>query len=211
MRKATTSNGLILMLAFISGFSIMSIELLGGKVLAPYFGNSIYVWGSTITVFMVALSLGYLLGGNLSAHHPSLKQFARFYLFGALFLLPLIFAGKPIMDFTFLWIDDPRYGSLVAAILLFFIPTVILGMISPYAVRLMVKNEQHSGQIAGRLYFVSTLGSALGTLATSFYLVLWWEINTILLTLTALLLLAGIFAYRLDTAPLFHEVELDVD
>lgn len=74
-----------------------------------------------------------------------------------------------------------------------------------------MKNEQHSGQIAGRLYFVSTLGSALGTLATSFYLVLWWEINTILLTLTALLLLAGIFAYRLDTAPLFHEVELDVD
>ncbi|OJI24463.1 hypothetical protein VVNSV5830_01638 [Vibrio vulnificus] len=115
------------------------------------------------------------------------------------------------MDVTFLWIEDPRYGSLVAAILLFFIPTVILGMISPYAVRLMVKNEQHSGQIAGRLYFVSTLGSALGTLATSFYLVLWWEINTILLTLTALLLLAGIFAYRLDTAPLFHEVELDVD
>ncbi|MGI9827797.1 hypothetical protein [Vibrio vulnificus] len=64
MRKATTSNGLILMLAFISGFSIMSIELLGGKVLAPYFGNSIYVWGSIITVFMVALSLGYLLGAT---------------------------------------------------------------------------------------------------------------------------------------------------
>ena len=77
-------------------------------------------------------------------------------------------------------LEDPRYGSLFAAIFLFFIPTSILGMISPYAVRLMVQNEAHSGQMAGLLYFISTLGSAAGTLGTSFYFVLWFEVNQIL-------------------------------
>ena len=67
----------------------------------------------------------------------------------------------------------------------------MLGMISPYSVRLLVRTTEESGNVAGRLYFVSTAGSALGTLGTSFYFVLWWEINTILTLLTATLVLAG--------------------
>jgi len=89
-------------------------------------------------------------------------------------------------------LEDPRYGSLFAAIFLFFIPTSILGMISPYAVRLMVQNEAHSGQMAGLLYFISTLGSAAGTLGTSFYFVLWFEVNQILWGAIFTLLLAGL-------------------
>ena len=65
-------NRLVLCLAFVSGFIIMAIELLGGRILAPYFGSSIYVWGSIITVFMLSLSIGYLLGGRLSLHNPNL-------------------------------------------------------------------------------------------------------------------------------------------
>ena len=70
----------------------------------------------------------------------------------------------------------------------------ILGMIAPYSIRLLVENEQHSGKVAGLLYFVSTLGSALGTLATSFYLVLIFEINEILLTTSVILIISGIVA-----------------
>ena len=69
------------------------------------------------------------------------------------------------------------------------VPTIILGMISPYSVRLLVESIERSGQVAGRLYFVSTLGSSLGTLATSFYLVLHFEINSILVILTLALVL----------------------
>ena len=98
------------------------------------------------------------------------------------------------MDAVFMAIDDPRYGSLLASMLLFFIPTALLGMIAPYSVRLMVDNTRHSGQVAGGLYFISTLGSALGTLLTSFYLVLWFDMNTILITMVGVLLLAGILA-----------------
>ncbi len=185
---------LIYLLAFVGGFVIMSVELLGGRVLAPYFGSSVYVWGSIITVFMLSLSLGYLYGGKLSLHHPSLGRFGTIFLVAAVLLYPLVYFAEPIMVMVFGVIEDPRYGSLLASCLMFILPTVILGMISPYSVRLLVETSHTSGQIAGRLYFVSTMGSALGTLATSFYFVLWFEINTILTLLTGTLVLMGIIA-----------------
>jgi hypothetical protein len=179
-------------LAFTGGFVIMSLELLGGRVLAPYFGSSIYVWGSIITIFMLSLSLGYLWGGWLSLREPSLRKFGSIFLLGALTLYPLVYFSEPAMTWIFRGIEDPRYGSLLASGILFIVPTVILGMISPYSVRLLVETTERAGQIAGRLYFVSTLGSALGTLATSFYFVLWFEINTILTLLTGALVLMGV-------------------
>lgn len=184
---------IIYVLAFVGGFAIMSLELLGGRVLAPYFGSSIYVWGSIITVFMLSLSLGYLLGGRLSLHHPSLGRFAAIFLAAALCLYPLVHFSEPLMRWIFERVEDPRYGSLLASSALFIVPTVIMGMISPYSVRMLVRTTEHSGQVAGVLYFVSTLGSALGTLATSFYLVLWFAIDTILVLLTGTLLaMAGV-------------------
>jgi MFS family permease len=185
---------LIYLLAFVGGFAIMSLELLGGRVLAPYFGSSIYVWGSIITVFMLSLSIGYLVGGRLSLHHPSLGRFAVIFLAAAVCLYPLVYFNEAIMVWVFERIEDPRYGSLVASGFLFIVPTVIMGMISPYSVRLLVQSTESSGQVAGFLYFVSTLGSALGTLATSFYLVLWFEMNTILTLLTLALLAMGLLA-----------------
>lgn len=185
---------LILTLVFCSGFSVMSIELLGGRMLAPYFGSSIYVWGSLITVFMLALSIGYLLGGRLSLRQPSATRFGLLFLVSALTVLPLLFAGDVLMDFVFDRVDDPRYGSLLASMLLFFVPTVALGMISPYAVRLLVDTLEHSGHVAGKLYFVSTIGSALGTLLTSFYLVLYFEIGQILTAIVVALFVCGVIS-----------------
>lgn len=185
-------NPLVYSLAFVSGFIIMAIELLGGRILAPYFGNSIYVWGSIISVFMVSLAVGYLFGGKLSVRDPGLMRYGCFFLLAAITLVPTMIYGNMVMDAVFLHIEDPRYGSLVASGLLFFLPVAILGMIAPYSVRLLVENTRHSGQIAGRLYFVSTLGSALGTLMTSFYLVLWFEVNQILFTMALVLSIAGL-------------------
>ena len=149
------------------------------------------MWGSIITIFMLALALGYLYGGKLSTRNPSAVTFAMFFIAAAVTSVPVILFADPIMEPIFLALEDPRYGSLFAAIFLFFIPTSILGMISPYAVRLMVQNEAHSGHMAGLLYFISTLGSAAGTLGTSFYFVLWFEVNQILWGTVATLILAG--------------------
>ena len=173
---------------------IMSLELLGGRLLAPWFGSSIHVWGSIITVFMASLAAGYLLGGRWSLHNPSLARFGSIFLGGAVLLYPLVYFSEPAMAWIFDRIEDPRYGSLAASCLLFVLPTLMLGMISPYAVRLLVRTTEESGNVAGRLYFVSTFGSTLGTLGTSFYFVLWFEIDTILTLLTASLAPMGLLA-----------------
>ncbi len=185
---------LVNLLAFGGGFSIMSLELLGGRILAPWFGSSIYVWGSIITVFMLALAAGYLIGGTLSLRSPTLGKFGALFVIGALILYPTVLLAEPTMQWVFARIEDPRYGSLAASLALFVAPTVVLGSISPYAVRLLVRSREESGRVAGTLYFVSTLGSALGTLGTSFYFVLWFEVDTIVTTLAAMLLAMGLVA-----------------
>ncbi len=193
MRKA-----IIFLLAFCGGFTIMSVELLGGRILSPWFGSSVHVWGSIITVFMLALSIGYLLGGRLSLISPSLSRFGLLFFAGAILVGPLLLFGDAMMAWVFARIEDPRYGSLVASVLMFGLPTVLLGMISPYSVRLLISDTHHAGEVAGRLYFVSTLGSAIGTLGTSFYFVLWFPVDIILIALTTLLLLCGSAALTVD-------------
>tara|TARA_B100000929_G_scaffold128843_1_gene102055 strand:+ start:2299 stop:2886 length:588 start_codon:yes stop_codon:yes gene_type:complete len=169
----------------------MTIEMLGARILSPYFGGSLSVWGSIITIFMVALAMGYLIGGRLSTQNPNAVIFAIFFIGAAVFSLPVILFADAIMEPIFLTIEDPRYGSLFASIFLFFIPTSILGMISPYSVRLMVETHEHSGHMAGLLYFISTIGSAAGTLGTSFYFVLWFEVNQILWSAVVALIATG--------------------
>jgi len=194
----TKTNALIYFLAFSSGFSIMGIELLGGRILAPYFGSSVHIWGSIITVFMLSLSFGYLLGGKLSIRHPSLTKYGLIFLVASIMVLPIALFAEPIMAFIFSHIEDSRYGSLLVSTALFFIPTIILGMISPYSVRLLVTNSERSGQVAGGLYFVSTLGSALGTIITSFYMVLAFDVNAIILGFAGVLGTLGLIAITFD-------------
>ncbi len=194
----TKTNALIYFLAFSSGFSIMGIELLGGRILAPYFGSSVHIWGSIITVFMLSLSFGYLLGGKLSIRHPSLTKYGLIFLVASIMVLRIALFAEPIMAFIFSHIEDSRYGSLLASTALFFIPTIILGMISPYSVRLLVTNSERSGQVAGGLYFVSTLGSALGTIITSFYMVLAFDVNAIILGFAGVLGTLGLIAITFD-------------
>lgn len=187
-------NPLIYLLAFSSGFCIMSIELLGGRILAPFFGSSVHIWGSIITVFMLSLSFGYLAGGKLSTKNASLNRYGLIFICAGITVLPVAFSSQWIMEAIFLAIEDTRYGSLLASMALFFIPTVILGMISPYSVRLLVTDKDKSGQVAGFLYFVSTLGSALGTIITSFYLVLLFEVNDIIMVCSTVLIILGVSA-----------------
>jgi len=189
MKKAT-----ILSLAFCAGFSIMCFQLVGGRLLAPYFGSSVYVWGSIITVFMLALSVGYLSGGRLSLYRPSLRKYGFIYITAAITIIPTILYSEAIMDWVFGLVEDPRYGSLLASTILFFISTLIMGMIAPYSVRILTESKNSSGHTAGFLYFVSTLGSAIGTIMTSFYFVLWFEIDQIFWLTFSIMFIAGMTA-----------------
>jgi len=177
-----------------SGFFVMAVELLGARVLTPNFGSGIYVWGGVITVFMLALSIGYLVGGQISLYAPSLRRLGLIVIAAALSTLGMLLWGEPVIDWIFEHVRDPRYGSLVASLGLFFVPVAISGMVSPYAVRLLVTELHASGRSAGFLYFVSTFGSAAGTILTSFYLVLWFEINQIFMGLVSVSIVLGVLA-----------------
>jgi len=203
-------NPLIYILAFCSGFCIMGIELLGGRILAPFFGSSVHIWGSIITVFMLSLSLGYLIGGKLSTRDASLNKYGAIFIIAGITILPIALYAQPIMESIFIQIEDSRYGSLLASMCLFFIPTVILGMISPYSVRLLVTDKESSGQTAGILYFTSTLGSALGTIITSFYMVLAFDVNDIVVGFSAVLVSLGLFAIAFNKITKSDLNELEV-
>ena len=183
--------------AFVSGFILMVLEMLGGRILAPWFGGDIYVWGSIITVFMLALSIGYLLGGRWSLHNASVRRYGIIFVAAGILMFPVVYLSEPIMAAIFDVIIDPRYGSLVAALVLFLAPSVVMGMVSPYSIRLLTRSRETSGHSAGVLYFVSTLGSALGTLATSFYLVAFAEMNQILLLAIAIMIGNGLLLLAL--------------
>ena len=164
-----------------SGFYVMEVELLSSRLIAPFFGNNIYVWGSIIFVFMLGLAIGYLLGGIYSRHDASVSRLCGILWASAAATLPTVLVGDFFLNWIFDRVTDPRLGSLISCMALYFLPTVFAGMVSPYAIRIIVKNKESSGSDAGYLYFISTIGSSLGTLLTAFYMVLWFEVNTILL------------------------------
>jgi hypothetical protein len=174
-----------------SGFYVMLVEILSGRLISPSFGSSIYVWGSVIFVFMLGLSIGYLLGGIWSDYSPSVQRLCGILVASALTTFPTVFFGAWAVDEIEYYIGDPRFGSLLASVGFFLVPTIFAGMISPYAVRLIVRNRESSGHDAGYLYFVSTLGSSLGTLLTSFYLVLLFDVEDILFVAISVSFLMG--------------------
>jgi hypothetical protein len=112
----------------------------------------------------------------------------------ALTVVPILVAGESMLESVAVLVPDPRFGSLLASCVLFMVPTFFSGMISPYAVRLLVRDRASSGRHAGQLYFVSTFGSAAGTLLTSFYFVLLAPVNTILISLISVSLGLGLLA-----------------
>jgi spermidine synthase len=158
-------------IVFISGAVLMSLEIIGSRVLAPYFGNSIFVWGSLISVVLAALSIGYYWGGRLSAYNPSFARLRLLLLIPGflIFFLPFIY---PAVNLWIAGIDfGARYNPLLASTIFFLLPGVFLGTISPYAIRLAATTLSMVGSTAGTLYAISTGGSIFGTLLTAFYLI----------------------------------------
>lgn len=156
-------------LVFGSGAILMALEILGSRIMAPYFGSSVYVWGSLISVFLTALSAGYYLGGRLADERPHRSSLTLLLTAaGALTaMIPLL--ADHVAEALVSW--GPRMGALAAASAIFLPATLVLGMVSPLAIRLGVAEITHLGQASGRLYAVSTAGSVAGTLLTTFLLI----------------------------------------
>ncbi|HET9767300.1 MAG TPA: fused MFS/spermidine synthase, partial [Thermoanaerobaculia bacterium] len=179
------------------GAVIMALEILASRVLAPAFGNSVYVWGSIISVFLAALAVGYRLGGRLADREPSLPALGRLVLLAALSQALLLFAGQPVVNWLGRWTGGSPGGTLLAATVLFGPASLLLATVSPYAIRLAARDIAALGDTAGRLFALSTAGSLVGTLGCTFVLIPLLQLQPLLAllvgltTLTALVAIAG--------------------
>ncbi|MBN1809253.1 MAG: fused MFS/spermidine synthase [Planctomycetes bacterium] len=160
-------------LVFVGGTVLMTLEITGGRLLAPFFGNDIFVWGSIIGVFMVAMALGYLTGGWLADRKPSEPLLGLIgVLAGLLMLLVPVFGSWFCRHIAASQIG-PRLSPFLAAFAIFTLPSILLAMVSPFAVKLAAGRLEKLGNVAGSLYALSTTGSILGTLGTAFVLIPW--------------------------------------
>ncbi|MDR1397443.1 MAG: fused MFS/spermidine synthase [Desulfarculales bacterium] len=190
-------------LSFFCGAFIMGFELLGSRMLTPYFGSSIYVWGSLISVFMLGLAGGYFLGGLWADRHNTFNGLSLIIFIPALFITLSPWFYRPLLDVIFEWDLGPQAGPLSACLVLFTLPSLFLGMVSPYLVQLLVKQVRHVGREAGTLYAVSTCGSILGTLGTSFYLLANVGTRMSLLFMGISLLVLSLLAFALGRKAAF--------
>ena len=153
------------------GAVVMSLEILSSNLMSPYFGGSIYIWGSIISSFMVHFSVGYVAGGYLSRRYPRISVLAVFLFVGSLWVVGIPTFYKPVCELVSDRIADVRFGSLIAMNLIFFLPVSIMAMVSPYIIGITVSWRRQSWLTGGMVLFISTVGSFFGTNITAFYLI----------------------------------------
>jgi spermidine synthase len=165
----------LLPLVFVSGMASLGVEFGASRLLAPYFGTSLYVWGVLIGLILVYLSAGYVIGGRLADRHPREDVLFQITAWAGLWigLIPLV--SYPILLASQQGFKDLSVGlvagTLLAVVLLFAAPVILLGCVSPFAIRLLLKNVETGGNTAGRVYALSTAGSILGTFLPVFWFI----------------------------------------
>ncbi len=152
---------------FLCGLAVMGIEMSASRLLAPFFGTSLFIWTNLIGAIMAALSLGYWLGGRLADRRPDAAVLYKIILTAGLMVAVIPYISHPVTSMAVPGIEKGDaavvIGSLVSTILLFAVPIVLLGMVSPFAIRLASTGEEKLGKTAGSLYALSTFGSIAGT------------------------------------------------
>lgn len=184
-----------LLTAALCGGLIMVIEVLGSRVIGPFFGVSLFVWTSLISVAMIALAAGYGLGGVLSdrLNHPR-------YLYLLILIAGILTLMVPLLKGVVLKACVPmglRTGAFVSTLLLFGPALFLLGCVSPFLVKILANELRNLGRVVGGLYALSTLGSILGTVLTGFVLVAYLGVDQIYALAGALLIALGAGYYVL--------------
>ncbi len=167
----------------------MIFELVGSRVVAPYLGNSSFVWTSLIGIILASLSLGYYIGGKLADKKATMSQLSFIVLLSAGAVIFSYLIKDIFLTFSSTIFSDYRTQTLLVSIILFSPASFLLGMISPYALKLELNDLSKSGSTAGNLYALSTLGSILGTFSAGFFLIPALGTNEMLIYLTLLLII----------------------
>jgi spermidine synthase len=161
------SNAALAALVFGAGTGSLATEIAASRLLAPYFGSSTIVWANLIGIVLAGLAFGYWLGGRIADRRPQPRLLGLIVLAAALWVAMTPFVARPFLDSAVGNLDDASAGAVIGsffAVLLLFAPAVVLlGMVSPFAIRLAISDVATAGAVAGRFYALSTAGSLLGT------------------------------------------------
>ena len=156
----------------LTGAAVLIVEIAATRILAPYFGNSIFTISSVIGIVLAALSLGYYLGGGLADRKPSITLFFSLIVIGGLAVLLLQLLNAAVLPGIAYALSLIK-GPLIVSLIMFFLPAMLLAMLPPFAIKLLHSSDANRGvgNASGLVFFWSTVGSIAGSLSTGFVLI----------------------------------------
>ncbi len=174
------------------GFCMMALEIVGARVLQPVFGSGIDVWAAIISVFILSLSIGYVVGGRLAdrCHHNLVLGWI--ILVAGVFFCLLPSYGLRLCEAMGESLATERFGVLVAGLVLFLPPSLLLGMVSPMLVKLVFVSADRVGRTTGTLYAIGSVGNVLGILVSDYVLLAHFELNPTIIAMGAILCVLGV-------------------
>ncbi len=181
-------------IVFITGAGIMAFEIIGSRILSPYLGSSIVVWTSVIGVVLAGLSLGYWLGGRLADKDPHPKKLGYLILSSGISIL-IVLAISDFVMLSLLVFSSAQLASFLGSMVIFFVPSVFLGSVSPYATRLQIQTVETSGKTLGKLGAIGTIGSLVGTFLTGFVLIAHFGTTKLIILIACTLILLSFLAF----------------
>lgn len=182
---------------FIAGMVSLAVEMAASRLLGNYFGTSNLVWASIIGLILIYLTAGYFIGGAWADRSPRYQTFFSILTWSSLAIALIPFISRPILRLASNAFDNLQIGvlagSFTSVMILFIVPVTLLGMASPFAIRLSIQDKESAGKIAGRIYAVSTLGSFIGTFLPVLILVPLIGTYRTFLVISAILMVASLF------------------
>ena len=182
-------------LIFLSGFALMGFEMLGSRYLNPYFGSGITTWACLISVVLFAMMVGYTVGGIVADRSRDLRILAGVLFLVGLYLILVAYLANDVMNGIMLSVGYGFRGTMLAAICLTFLPVALLAALSPFFVRVLLKELRYGGRITGAVYGVSTMGNVIGTLVTVFLFIPTFGTSRITIVFGSILGVCGVVSF----------------
>lgn len=191
-------RNLLLFHAFTIGYSMMGLEMLGARILSPYFGSGIHIWAAVITCMLVSIAIGSIYGGRIADKSSDLKKLGWAIIIANLYVFIFVFIYDSVFKYIYSITSIPIIGVILSALLMIAIPIALIGMYSPFAIRFSLDEVKHSGNISGDIYGVSTIGSVLGTLIVTLVFIPNLNVTYIFQMLCMVGLFSGLVFLKLD-------------
>jgi spermidine synthase len=190
----------LVILVFIGGMTSLALEMCASRLLGAYFGTSLYIWGVLIGLILIYLTIGYFVGGRLADRYPSKQLLCLITAVAALATSLIPFVSQGILSWSIQAMATVSVSaflsSLLGTVLLFAVPVILLGLVSPFALRLVASDIKQSGRVSGSLYAISTVGSILGAFLPVLWLIPTFGVRRTFLIFGAVLFAASLWGLR---------------